>query len=97
MINILKYLTGVRGLEAYDTALLTAHAKRCVPARVQAGWYIIEVDGDMIEIMRRGPGDDRGCVGWWDLHEVRNRWVGDPAPTLHDALWSIGIGREEGE
>jgi hypothetical protein len=77
-----KYITGIKGLEAFDAAVVKAHQTPGKLAIVQPGWYLVERDGELVEIMRRTQ---------WDAHEVNRKWVSDATLTLAEMKASLGL------
>lgn len=89
-MNAQKYITNVEGLEHYDAAVIKAAKHVGKLARVQAGWYLVVVNGELVEIMQRSE-SETGCNGWWDFREVNRKWHGDTLPTLSDVKWALEI------
>ncbi len=89
-MNAEQFVTNVKGLEAYDNAVRTAVARPGKIARIQPGWYIVAVNEELVEVMQRTVEHitDRRA---WDFHEIRNRWVGDPLPTLADVKAALQL------
>lgn len=91
-MNITKHITGIKGLEAFDAAVVKAHQAPGKLAMVQGGWYLVERDDELVEIMRRdNPGDGDLYNGWWGCHQINHRWDGDPMPTLQETKESLGL------
>lgn len=88
--KIAKHSTNVKGLEAYDAAVIAAHQQPGKLAKVQAGWYLVELDGELVQIAQRNSEDEIN-IGWWNCHQVNHRWDGDPMPTLKEIKFSLGI------
>lgn len=82
MVDTNKHITGIKGLEAFDAAVIKAHQTPGKLAIVQPGWYLVERDGELVEIMRRTL---------WDCHEVNRKWISDGTLTLAEMKNSLGI------
>ncbi len=91
-MDIAKHITGVKGLEAFDAAIVKAHQNEGKLAKVREGWYIVERDGEFVEIMKRNnAGDNDRLNGWWFCHQINHRWDGEPMPTLNEIKRSLGL------
>ncbi len=89
-MNVNKYITGIKGLEAFDAAVIKAHQNEGKLAKVQPGWYLVERDGELVEITQR-TSEDETNVGWWNCHQIHHRWDGDPMQTLKEIKASLGL------
>jgi hypothetical protein len=85
-----KYITGIKGLEAFDAAVIAAHQTPGKLAKVQAGWYLVELDGELVEIAQRSKHYEFN-KGWWNAHQINHRWDADPMPTLGEMKASLGL------
>jgi hypothetical protein len=85
-----RHITGVKGLEAFDAAVIKTHQAPGKLAIVKAGWYMVERDGELVEIMQRSA-EYETCKGWWNCHQINRRWTGDAMPTLKEIKSSLGI------
>ena len=81
-------MTSTEILQRYAEAETRASKKPGQLARVFPGVYLVEIEGELVEIEQMDEGSSRG---WWIARETNQRWYSDPMPTLYGLKEYLGI------